>query len=266
MRCSPDVENSPQSIHLSARLHPEGRHMRTAVIGTAVLVCTLGTATRAPASSSVSRADGVDGIAEGAPALTQESATDEVSTKPEADSRSSSAVRSTEPLIVLLIADACQRSASFRQLVTDIADSGGIVYIKSGRCPVGGMNGCLLHLLHEAGDLRYLWIHVRTTRTSRVELMATLAHELQHATEILSQPHIRRGSDIRRFYSSPGAKEFGARRSEASSRSYETTAALKVGNTVRAELLATDATDATDGQFGCDPSPALRDDAVRRAR
>lgn len=57
--------------------------------------------------------------------------------------RAHSRVRSEDPLIAKLIADAPALSATFRDLVTAIDTTNGIVYVESGRCGRGA-RACLV--------------------------------------------------------------------------------------------------------------------------
>ena len=61
--------------------------------------------------------------------------------------------------------------------------------------------------------------------------MAFIGHELQHAIEILSNPHVRNTEDMYLFYSRIGTREKG-------SLAFETTAAIKAGDAVKKELRA----------------------------
>src|SRR5688572_26715975 len=68
-----------------------------------------------------------------------------------------SRVRSQDPLIAHLIADALTLSATFRELVTAIDGTNGIVYVESGRCGRGA-RACLVLDMQVAGPNRILRI------------------------------------------------------------------------------------------------------------
>lgn len=92
-------------------------------------------------------------------------------------------VRSEDPLIAQLIADAPAMSATFRDLVAAIDATNGIVYVQSGRCGRGA-KACLAHSLQLAGPHRILRVLI-STRRDRQGLIGAIGHELHHALEIL---------------------------------------------------------------------------------
>jgi hypothetical protein len=75
-------------------------------------------------------------------------------------------------------------------------------------------------------ERRYLWIALDLTGQP-VDLMVTIAHELRHALEILSDESIRTGRGIFTFYYPNGNPE---------TRSVETAAAQATGEAVLREL------------------------------
>jgi hypothetical protein len=84
------------------------------------------------------------------------------------------------------------RSPSFQRLVERIAEANGIVYVEFGDCAFGHLNGCLLPFVVPTTGGRYLRIVVTRDRT-RVDhdgLVALIAHELQHALEVLARPEV----------------------------------------------------------------------------
>ena len=97
-------------------------------------------------------------------------------------------VRSTDPMIAQLIADAPAASVTFRGLVAAIDATNGIVYVESGRCRQGAQS-CLVHRIEVAGPHRILRVVVNTRR-DRARLIGAIGHELQHVMEVLSDPGI----------------------------------------------------------------------------
>ena len=97
-------------------------------------------------------------------------------------------VRSTNPMLAKLIADAPAASVTFRGLVAAIDATNGIVYVESGRCRQGAQS-CLVHSIQVAGPHRILRVVVNTRR-DRARLIGAIGHELQHAMEVLSEPGI----------------------------------------------------------------------------
>lgn len=158
-----------------------------------------------------------------------------------AEARSS--VRSTDPLISTLMIQGRARSSTFRKLVETIDGTNGIVYVETGQCPVPRMRGCLLHRFDDEGHARYLWIVVNTEHWIAAKagrgpavLIALIAHELQHATEVLQNPSIHTSSDILNFYRSVVARDMYGVDVLRGGFSYETRAALETEEAVRAEL------------------------------
>jgi len=107
-------------------------------------------------------------------------------------------VRSSDPTIAETLRQGDRLSPTFHRLVMKIDQSDGIVYVLNARCPVGGLSSCFLHQVWMSGDgrVRYLRIHIDlesfTLKSKTVEaLIPTVGHELQHAVEVLDDPHIR---------------------------------------------------------------------------
>jgi hypothetical protein len=107
-------------------------------------------------------------------------------------------VRSENPFLTGLIADAVERSPTFRQLIDIIGRTNGIVYIVSRTCG-RGVRSCLLLRVTVAGRYRILFIKVDPRKAGN-ELMATIGHELQHAVEVLSDASLTNDLAIYHFY------------------------------------------------------------------
>jgi hypothetical protein len=135
-------------------------------------------------------------------------------------------VRDTgDPLIAALVREATERSATFRRLVDTIDATDGIVYVEQGRCG-HHVRACLELTVIVAGPHRILRIVVDTHR-DHGELLASIGHELQHAVEALSDPHVTDNSRIYFFFGRIGSTSEGR---------FETTAAIQAGLEVLAEL------------------------------
>ncbi len=92
-----------------------------------------------------------------------------------------------------LIREADQRSPTVRILVDEIGRSNAVVVVQFGYCHGGRFRSCVTHV---EGDQRQRHIRVLvSTRTTNDRLMATIAHELQHAVEIVREPDV---TDARR--------------------------------------------------------------------
>jgi hypothetical protein len=90
--------------------------------------------------------------------------------------------------LALLLLEAPKRSAIFRHLVDTIDTSDGIVYIERGTC-LHGVKACLAMTVVVSGSNRILRIVVDNGRGHEA-LLASIGHELQHALEALSDPHV----------------------------------------------------------------------------
>ena len=134
-------------------------------------------------------------------------------------------VRGVSPRMVAVINDATARSKTVRALVDQIGRTDGIVYVAEGQCG-HGVSACLLLTMTLMGPNRVLRILVDPGRED-CEVMGLIGHELQHAVEVLSHRTIRSGSAMTLLYEKEGSKKGGL---------FETDAAIKAGNAVRAEL------------------------------
>lgn len=133
-------------------------------------------------------------------------------------------VRAHDPVIGTLVRDVSERSQTFRALVAALNATNGLVYISAGRC--GRLRACLLHRVAIAGPHRVLNIVVDLERPD-LDLTAAIAHELQHALEVLGDPRITSDLDIFAFYRLHGIEVKGV---------IETRAAIEAGDDVRREL------------------------------
>jgi hypothetical protein len=141
------------------------------------------------------------------------------------ESEDTSRVRSTNPTIRRLVALSVQHSPTFRSLADRINASNGIVFITDGRCS-RAVRACVVGLT-SAGAARILWIRV-DTRRSDGEVIESIAHELQHAVEALSEPATVNRATMYMMFSRIGTKrENGA---------FETAEAVRVGMVVRNEV------------------------------
>ena len=140
-------------------------------------------------------------------------------------------VRSTDPTIRGLIDKAAKLSSTFRQLIETINATNGIVYADPGRCG-HGVRACLVLTVTVAGPNRLLRIVVDTRKTD-CALIASIGHELWHAIEVLREPSLTSDAALFFFYAREG--RHGDRDGDPLG-AWETQAAVKTGNAVRAEL------------------------------
>jgi hypothetical protein len=134
-------------------------------------------------------------------------------------------VRSSNRRITSILSDAFTRSATFRGLVRTIEQTDGIVYVESGHCR-HGVRACLSLAVAGAGEYRILRVLVDLAADA-VALMATIAHELRHALEILAEPSVRSTTQAYLYYAREAPTSIGV---------FETQAAIAAGLAVEREL------------------------------
>jgi hypothetical protein len=142
-------------------------------------------------------------------------------------------VRSTNATILEMLREGAERSATFRSIIDAIDHSTGIVYVEFGYCAFGHVNGCLLPFIASAHGDRYLRILVTPDRNRRShdQLLALLAHEMQHALEVLEHNEVVDVATMEAMYRKFGKPLIGLT-------GYETSAARAAGDAVLNELLA----------------------------
>jgi hypothetical protein len=129
-----------------------------------------------------------------------------------------------------LTGEGYERSASFRALVDAIHRTNGVVTVQFGMCANGRFRSCVTNV---AGDQRLRSIRIKVnTRTTDNRLIATIAHELWHAIEILAEPSATNSEQVVGLYRRIGA---GACR-KGLSNACETDAARAVEARVEEEL------------------------------
>jgi hypothetical protein len=129
-----------------------------------------------------------------------------------------------------LIGEGYERSASFRALVDAIHRTNGVVTVQFGMCANGRFRSCVTNV---AGDQRVRSIRIKVnTRSTDNRLIATIAHELWHATEILAEPTATSGEQVLALYRRIGT---GACR-QGLSNACETDAARAVEARVEEEI------------------------------
>jgi hypothetical protein len=129
-----------------------------------------------------------------------------------------------------LISDGFDRSATFRALVDAIHQSNGVVIVQYGLCANGRFRSCVTNVDGDRGR-RSIRIKVNTQATDD-RLIATIAHELHHAAEILSDPEVASPEAVLALYRRIGT---GACR-QGLSEACETDEALRVEAVVNDEL------------------------------
>ena len=134
-----------------------------------------------------------------------------------------------------LLVEGCRLSPTLRRLADAIGRTDGVVYLTTGECQLRTLRACLLHTIGDTGNARYLWIRLGAN-ADRKELVVSIAHELQHALEVLSDPNIRSKQALLDLYRFGEPAADGGTTVAGPFRSFETTAAIDVGDAVRSEL------------------------------
>jgi hypothetical protein len=137
-------------------------------------------------------------------------------------------VRSENPSIAALIHDATGWSTTFRGLIETIAATDGLVYVEDGKCG-HNVRACLVLSVQVAGPFRLLRVLVNSRGKADCDLVASIGHELQHAIEVLRDPHV---TDMHSAYS------FFEHEGPTGSGRFETEAAIHVGHHVGDEACA----------------------------
>ena len=135
-------------------------------------------------------------------------------------------VRGGTPSTSQTISLAAERSPTFQSLVTTIEGTDGIVYVHRGQCGRQVLS-CLLLVITKAGDYRMLHIKVDERRRDD-DLMVSIAHELRHAIELLSEPTVVDRYTAHNFYHGGPSRGDGY--------SFETQAAIETELRVDKEL------------------------------
>jgi hypothetical protein len=139
-------------------------------------------------------------------------------------------VRSSERFMIALIGEGYERSPEFRDLVDVLQRSNVIVVVQPASCAGGRIRSCLVSVNGSASE-RHIRINV-DPHTSHDRLIATVAHELQHAVEIAEYPEVVDASAVLKLY----RKVAIGRCREGLSEECETTRALVTEKKVLDEL------------------------------
>ena len=146
--------------------------------------------------------------------------------EPDAPPQSADArVRAQDLDLSALIRQATDRSPTFRGIVDAVQASDGIVYIQRDRCR-HYVRSCLVLWMGFAGPYRVLRVNVAGGKND-IETMASIAHELRHALEVLGEPGVR---------SSDGMYQLYTRNHAWRGVTFETATAIDAGNAVYREL------------------------------
>jgi hypothetical protein len=141
-------------------------------------------------------------------------------------------VRSTDAYMIALVRQGYDQSPTFRELVDMIERSNVIVVVQPGLCAGGRIRSCLVSVSGSQRD-RHVRIKVDASHTNGSGLIATVAHELQHAIEIAEHADVTDGARALKLYRQIAIGLCRAGLSEEC----ETERALATERTVLVELL-----------------------------
>ena len=131
----------------------------------------------------------------------------------------------------LVLKEGAARSATFRALVDRIEASNVIVYVAVNPIMKSTLSGALTWMTR-AGDFRYVRATIRTELTFD-QMIASVAHELQHAVEVIEDESVIDERSLVAMY-----KKIGQPSRAAGPSGWETLQAQRTGTQVRRELVA----------------------------
>lgn len=141
-------------------------------------------------------------------------------------------LKPADPEMRRLIQAGNVRSDVFRAIVDELQRSNTIVVVQFGTCANGRVRSCVSHV---EGDTRQRHIRIKVnTQTTNDRLIATIAHELQHAVEIAREVNVTNSEQALALY----RRIATGRCAEGLSDLCETDAALAVERRVLQELEA----------------------------
>jgi hypothetical protein len=143
-------------------------------------------------------------------------------------------LRPQDSRIVQVLREGAARSSTFRSLADRIESSNVIVYIAVNPILKSSLSGALTWMTR-AGEFRYVRASISADLTFD-QMIATVAHELQHAVEVIEDESVNDERSLVALYKRIGQP------SRATTSGWETTSAEQTGYQVRRELTITTAT------------------------
>ena len=140
-------------------------------------------------------------------------------------------IRPQDPRLVDLLRAGVARSATFRAIVDRLEAGSLIVYVSLSPTMRSSLAGKLTWM-SKAGRFRYLRATINTEQSFE-QMIATLAHELQHALEVSDDDSVVDQRSLLSLY-----KRIGRPSVSGTSQGWETAAAQETGFQVRRELIA----------------------------
>jgi hypothetical protein len=148
-------------------------------------------------------------------------------------------LRPQDPRVMTLLELGMLRSPTLRALVDRIEASDVFVYVGMSRTINARLAGCLTFMT-KTDRHRYLRAYLNPDLSQDL-LIAALAHELQHAVEVIDEPSVVDEKSLSAFY-----KRVGMPSLAATSQGWETRVAQATGQQVGRELVATRTTDVAE--------------------
>lgn len=140
-------------------------------------------------------------------------------------------IRPQDPRLTELLRDGMARSATLRSLVNRIEASNLFVYLSLSPNMKPNLAGKLTWMTR-AGVFRYVRATINTEQNVD-QMIATIAHELHHAVEVLEEDSVKDQRSLEALY-----KRIGRPSHWGNAASWETVAAQETGFQVRRELLS----------------------------
>jgi hypothetical protein len=128
-----------------------------------------------------------------------------------------------------VLKEGAARSTTFKALVDRIEASNVIVYVALNPIMKSSLSG-MLTWMTRAGEYRYVRASIRPDLTFD-QMIATIAHELQHAVEVIEDETVVDEKTLVELY-----RRIGHQNSNVTPARWETTAAQQAGFRVRREL------------------------------
>lgn len=138
-------------------------------------------------------------------------------------------IRTTDASAALILRLGLERSAILRQIAAEIEAAPVIVYVGI-RTDMPIRLAGRLNLAGQGGRYRYIHITLNGNLTAG-QIVASLAHELQHVREIIAAPEVQDDESLTRLY-----RRIGRESRLDGSVGWETERAQAVGSDVRREL------------------------------
>ena len=138
-------------------------------------------------------------------------------------------LRPQDERLTQLLRDGTSRSPTLKTLVDRIEASKVIVYVALNPLMKSNLSG-MLTWMTRAGDTRYLRASISPDLTPD-QMIATIAHELQHAVEVIEDESVTDEKSLVALY-----RRIGLQHGQSAPSRWETVAAQRTGFQVRKEL------------------------------